>query len=231
MPIHCRDFAAHPTSYVTPSRPPMPARHCGPNTCAQAPDGTWWQVGCPEGPPRTVCQWKVDQDDPGQQQGAAYKKLEHHPDPAAAAAAGPDPAAAAAGPAAGRAGAGDGGVIHLGVGKQKVVDMSDADSFADVPPAVPPVATAVCRPLARECNSAAHRPRSSLLTVSRPARRSTFSLLTRNVLRNKIQDLSNHCPEGLLIAVEVNATTRHRYTRRCEVKITLTDEDHMDMSH
>ena len=52
-----------------------------------------------------------------------------------------------------------------------------------------------------------------------------------NVLRNKIQDLSNHCPEGLLIAVEVNATTRHRYARRYIVKITLTNEEHMDMSH
>ena len=52
-----------------------------------------------------------------------------------------------------------------------------------------------------------------------------------DVLRNKIEDLSNHCPEGILIAVEVNATTRHRYARSYEVKITLTDEEHKDMSH
>ena len=142
------------TPMAEESEEPETVGCCGPNTRAQAPDGTGWQVGCPEWPRRTVCQWKVDQDDPGQQQGAAYKKLEQHPDPAAAAAAGPDPAAAgpdpaaaAAGPAAGRAGAGDGGVVHLGVGKQKLVDMSDADSFADVPPAVPPVATSSgCHP-------------------------------------------------------------------------------------
>ena len=124
----------------------MPARHCDPNIPPeQAPDGTWWQVDCPEGPPRTVCQWKVDQEQ--EQQGAAYKKLEGSE--GFAAGGGPGPAAGR-GPAAGGAGAGDGGVIHLGVGKQEVVDqdqyqdqdedMGDADSFADVPPAVPPVA-------------------------------------------------------------------------------------------
>ena len=52
-----------------------------------------------------------------------------------------------------------------------------------------------------------------------------------DVLRNKIENLSNPGPEGILIAVEVNATTRHRYAGRYEVKITLTDEEHMDMSH
>ena len=132
IPISCDDFGAYPGSYKTTSRPPMPAQRCDPYRKAKAPDGTWWQVECPEGPPRTVCQWKVDQDDPGQQQGAAYKKLEQldlKRDFVFGAGGG-----AAGDPAAGRAGAGDGGVIHLGVGKQKVVDMSDADSFADVPP-------------------------------------------------------------------------------------------------
>ena len=42
-----------------------------------------------------------------------------------------------------------------------------------------------------------------------------------NVLRNKIQDLSSHCPEGLLIAVEVNATTRHSHRTFCKWHMTL----------
>ena len=46
-----------------------------------------------------------------------------------------------------------------------------------------------------------------------------------DVLRNEIESLLNFGPEGILIAVEVNATTRHRYTGRYKVKITLTDEE------
>ena len=61
IPINCEDFAAYPASYVIPSRPPMPARHCAPGTIQQAPDGTWWWVECPGGPQRRVCQWKADQ--------------------------------------------------------------------------------------------------------------------------------------------------------------------------
>ena len=145
IPISCDDFGAYPGSYKTTSRPPMPAQRCDPYRKAKAPDGTWWQVECPEGPPRTVCQWKVDRDDPGQQQGAAYKKLEQldlkrdFVFGAGGGAAG-DPAAgggAAGGGAAG--GGGNGGnfnrVVHLGARRQdqdqdwdQDDDMSDTDS-------------------------------------------------------------------------------------------------------
>ena len=52
-----------------------------------------------------------------------------------------------------------------------------------------------------------------------------------HVLRNKIENLSDHGPDGILIAVEVNGTTRHRYAGHYEVKINFTDEEHMDMFH
>ena len=44
IPMNCEDLAAYPASYVTPSRPQMPARHCAPGTIQQAPDGTWLSV-------------------------------------------------------------------------------------------------------------------------------------------------------------------------------------------
>ena len=85
IPLNCDDFAAYPASYVTPSRPPMPARRCARGEFQQAPDGTWWEVECPEGPMR---QWKVDH---GQMQRSTYENLEQPDDP------GPGPGPGASG--------------------------------------------------------------------------------------------------------------------------------------
>ena len=49
IPIRCEDFAAYPASYVTPSRPPMPARHCVQKPAHRRPMAHGGRLSVPRG--------------------------------------------------------------------------------------------------------------------------------------------------------------------------------------